>query len=128
MHCLNAEDVSLLHAHEDGDKVGYTRQLQPRCLPELAAELAGDDPGEGGLAESWLSMEKNVVEGFAALSARSDGDVQGLNDSSLAHAVRKQPRAEELPGFTFIPARRGKQIRSTLRQALRSWSLEMERV
>src|ERR1022692_2801075 len=61
---------------------------------EGRAEVARDDIGERGLAETGRTMEQHVIERFASPPRRLDGDLEVFDDGPLPDIVIKTGRPQ----------------------------------
>ncbi len=74
----------------------------PEVMRICSVHLAGDDAGEGGLAEAGRAVEEDVVQRLAALARGGDGDAQVLLDLVLADVLVQAPGAQGGLGVVFV--------------------------
>ncbi len=84
---VDEEDVMRLEVGEQGGEVAGAFEHGAAGLPQVHAELFGDDVGEGGFAQAGRTEEEGVVEGFAALFGGGDEDAELLFGFGLADVV-----------------------------------------
>jgi hypothetical protein len=95
---VDEEDVARLQVGEDGGEVAGLGQHGAAGGPEVDAQLAGDDLGEGRLAQPRRPEQQHVVEGLGPALGRLDEDPEVPLGLLLPHELVQGLRAERLVG------------------------------
>jgi len=94
MNFIDKEDIPFLEAGEDGGQITRFFDHRPRGAFDADAHLAGDDVGQGGLAQSRRAMEQHVVESFLAVAGGLDEDGEILPRLALADVLAQKTRPQ----------------------------------
>ncbi len=76
MDLVDEQDIARLEVGQDGGEIAGLGQHRPGGGAEADAELAGDDLGEGRLAEAGRAEQQDMVERLAAGAGGVDVDAQ----------------------------------------------------
>ena len=79
---------------EDRGEVAGALEDRPGGGAQGRSHLAGDDVGEGGLAEAGGAEEEDVVERLAALAGGADEHAQVVDDLPLPDVLLEPLRAQ----------------------------------
>jgi hypothetical protein len=93
MDLVDEEDVVVLEAREEADRVRGLRQQGPQGRVEAAAHLAGERGGKARLSESGLAREEDMAERLASLPRGPRGEGEVLDGARLADDLGEGPRA-----------------------------------
>src|SRR5450759_1485041 len=91
---VDEEDVALVEGGKDGGEVPCPLDRRPRRVADVHAQLAGDDRGEGGLAEPGRTVKENVVGRLATLLSGLEQDREARLHLSLAYVLVERPRPQ----------------------------------
>ena len=94
VYLVDEEDLAFVQVRQDRRQVGRAFDRRPGRDPDLGVHLPGDDAGEGGLAQAGRAVQKDVIEGLAALDRGRNRDAQVLLDLVLADVFIQAPRAQ----------------------------------
>ena len=83
MNFVEKENFLGLERREDGGEVAFAFEERTGAGFDGDVEFVGDDLGEGGFSESRRAIEKNVIEGFAAIAGGFEGDGDVFLDALL---------------------------------------------
>ncbi len=98
MDLVDEQDVPRLEVGEDGGQVARLGQHRAGGRAEIHPELAGDDLGQGGLAEPRGPEQQHVVERLAAAPRRLDEHLEVGLGLLLAHELGQGLRPKRLVG------------------------------
>ena len=91
---VDEEDVALLDIGQNAGEIARFFDLRPRGGVELGPCSAGDEVGQGGLAQTRRAGEQDVVEHVAALFGGFQHQQNPLLDLFLADELRKCRRPQ----------------------------------
>ena len=89
MDLVDEQDVAVIEVRQQRGKIARSSKNRTRGHPEPHSHLGCDDPGEGGLAETWGACEEQVIHALAALASGLEHDGQVLFELSLPHEFLK---------------------------------------
>jgi hypothetical protein len=77
MNFVEKENFFFFERGEDGGEIAFAFEERASAGFDRDGEFIGDDLRERGFAEAGRAVEKNVIEGFAAIASgfESDGDI-----------------------------------------------------
>jgi len=84
MDFVKEENFLFFEGGEDGGEVAFAIEQRASAGLDGNIEFVGDDLGERGFAEARRTIEKNMIEGFAAGARGFDGDGDVFLDAFLA--------------------------------------------
>ena len=99
---IDEQHVAGLQVGQDGGEVSGALDDGARGGAEADAELAGDDLGEGGLAEAGGAVEEDVVESLATGAGGLDEDAEVFAGGALADELVEGLGAEGGLGGVFL--------------------------
>ena len=94
MNLVDEEHVALFEVADDRGEVAGALDRRPRGRAHVDPELARDDMGERGLAQSRRPREQHVVEDLAALARRLDRHAEDFLSALLADELAERARAQ----------------------------------
>ena len=94
MDLVDEQDVALLERGQDRGQVAGPLDRRPRGVLDVDAELAGDDRGEGRLAEAGRAVEEDVVGRLSPAPGRRQQHGQVRLDLALADVFVERPRPQ----------------------------------
>jgi hypothetical protein len=86
---VDEQHVAALEAGEDGREILRLLEHRPGRLPQVDAQLGGDDVAQRRLAQARRAEQQHVIEHLGALARRADEDLELLARLGLADVVRQ---------------------------------------
>ncbi len=106
MDLVDEEHVVLLQRGQDAGQVARLVQHRSAGNLEPHTQLVGDNVGEGGLAQSWRTMQQGVVERFASVSGCLHKYAEVVHHLFLSAEIVKRQGSEGILVVLF----RGRQL------------------
>ncbi len=94
MDLVDEQDVPLVKRRQDRREVPRSLHGRSRRIADVDPEFAGDDRGEGRLAEAGWAVQQDVVRGFSPPLGRRQQHGQVRLDLALADVFAQGPRAQ----------------------------------
>ena len=91
---VDEQDVALLERGQDRGEVAGPLDRRARGVLDVHAELAGDDRGEGRLAEAGRAVEEDVVGRLSPAPGRGQQHRQVRLDLALPDVFVERPRSQ----------------------------------
>jgi hypothetical protein len=86
-------------AREEGDELVGISDLHPQHLHQTRSVLAGEEPGEGRLAQAGLTGNEQVSHGLAPRLRGVPGETEVLQHPALPDEVTEAQRADSRLGL-----------------------------
>src|SRR5262249_43155084 len=103
---VDEQHVVRLEVGEKRGEIARSLQHRARGLPQVHAQLVGDDVRQSGLAQAWRAKEQDVIERFLALHRRLDENAELRANLLLADVVGERTRTQGALQRFFLRARR----------------------
>ncbi len=123
---VDEQHVAGLQVGQDGGQVAGALDDRAGGGAEADAEFAGDDLGQGGLAEARRAVQQHVVQRLAAGAGGLDEDGEVLPAGALADEFGQRLRAQAGLGRVVLAAGRGR--RCGRRSRRRPWGQFLQAV
>ena len=94
VNLVDEQHVARLQVGQQRGEIAGTLEHRARGLAQVHAELAGEDVGERGLAQSGRPEDQRVIQRLAALDRGLHEDLELRLDLLLADVVREPLRAD----------------------------------
>ena len=91
---VDEQDVALVERGQDGRQVACPLDRGPRRVPDVDAQLAGDDRGERRLAEARRAVQEDVVRRLSPLAGSLQEHREAGLDLALAEVLVKRARPQ----------------------------------
>ncbi len=105
---VDEQDVPLVERGQDRGQVPGPLDRRARRVADVDPELAGDDRGEGRLAEAGRAVEQDVVGRLLALARRRQQHREAGLDLALAEVLVEAPRPQRALDAPPRSRRRGR--------------------